>query len=447
MRRIVLAGALLLFVVGVAWGGWLDDAVKNAGENLGKRSVNDSASGIYDGAKGTGKDAVKGTGKPAGNQPVAVNPDGSGSAPASKPDAGKADAGASREAGQQSGGSERQGQGGSAGGGETAATGEVYSPRFDFVPGEKTLYFDDFSDTSPGDFPARWTIVAGGGQMEVVESQGRNWLKAISDGAKEMKNSVAFLRVDLKKKLPQKFTVEFDIPRSAHVSVSFSNSFWATGQPYLSIAPSEVNSWKTSNRGFPSSEKPIRHVSIAVSDTNLKAYFDGQRVLLDPDFRRADYEVRTVGIQFRPDQQSGTGSGKSREDLMFTNFRLAEGGKDYGKELVDIGRIVTHGITFDSRSDVLKPESGPTLRKILKLLQDNADLKFEIQGHTDSQGGDKVNGPLSERRANAVKTWLVGQGIEDSRLSTKGLGATKPIDSNETSEGRANNRRVEFVKF
>ena len=132
---------------------------------------------------------------------------------------------------------------------------------------------------------------------------------------------------------------------------------------------------------------------------------------------------------------------------MFTNLRLAEGGKDYRKELVSLGRIVTHGITFDTGSDVIKPDSGPTLRDILKILQEDGKLQFEVQGHTDDQGGAKVNEPLSQRRATAVKAWLVKQGVGEARLRVKGLAATKPIDSNETAEGRANNRRVEFVRL
>ncbi|HVP65640.1 MAG TPA: OmpA family protein [Anaeromyxobacteraceae bacterium] len=109
-------------------------------------------------------------------------------------------------------------------------------------------------------------------------------------------------------------------------------------------------------------------------------------------------------------------------------------------------RIVTHGILFDTGSDVIRPESGPSLRSILALLQADPALRFSIEGRTDDQGGPSANGPLSERRALAVKVWLVKQGVHERRLKTKGLGATKPIDSNDTAEGRANNRRVEFVK-
>jgi outer membrane protein OmpA-like peptidoglycan-associated protein len=86
------------------------------------------------------------------------------------------------------------------------------------------------------------------------------------------------------------------------------------------------------------------------------------------------------------------------------------------------------------------------LRSILALLKEDAALRFAIEGHTDDQGGPKVNGPLSERRAAAVKAWLVQEGVAADRLTSKGLGQSKPIDTNGTAEGRANNRRVEFVK-
>jgi outer membrane protein OmpA-like peptidoglycan-associated protein len=132
---------------------------------------------------------------------------------------------------------------------------------------------------------------------------------------------------------------------------------------------------------------------------------------------------------------------------MFTNFRLAEGGKDIKSALDTEGRIVTHGILFDTGKATLKPESLPTLRTILDLLNGAPALKFSIEGHTDNQGDRSINQPLSENRATAVKDWLVGKGIAADRLRTAGFGDSKSIESNSTAEGRAINRRVEFVKF
>ena len=135
------------------------------------------------------------------------------------------------------------------------------------------------------------------------------------------------------------------------------------------------------------------------------------------------------------------------DKVMYTNFRLAEGGKSIKSALDTDGKIVTHGILFDTGKDIIKPESLPTLKSILALLNDSPGLNFSIEGHTDNQGNRAVNQPLSEKRAAAVRTWLVDKGIAATRLRTVGFGDTRPIDSNTTPEGRANNRRVEFVKF
>jgi len=83
----------------------------------------------------------------------------------------------------------------------------------------------------------------------------------------------------------------------------------------------------------------------------------------------------------------------------------------------------------------------------VKLLQQNADLKLRVEGHTDSQGNGAANQALSEKRAQAVVAWLTGKGISASRLTAKGFGATKPVADNSTDDGRAKNRRVELVKM
>jgi outer membrane protein OmpA-like peptidoglycan-associated protein len=109
------------------------------------------------------------------------------------------------------------------------------------------------------------------------------------------------------------------------------------------------------------------------------------------------------------------------------------------------GRIVTRGILFDVGKATIKPQSMGVINEIVKMLKQDAKVKLSIEGHTDSDGDDKLNMTLSQQRADAVKKAIVDQGIESARLTTKGLGETKPVDSNSTPEGKANNRRVEFV--
>ena len=111
------------------------------------------------------------------------------------------------------------------------------------------------------------------------------------------------------------------------------------------------------------------------------------------------------------------------------------------------GRYVTHGILFDTDSDRLKPESAPVIQAIARGLETNPNLKLQIEGHTDSVGNAAHNLDLFKRRAEAVKTVLASQfKVDASRLTTAGLGASKPIDSNDTPQGRSQNRRVEFVR-
>jgi len=438
MRRKILAGALLLSMVGVAWGGWLDDAVKNVGEGIGRRAVDDAGSSAYEGAKGSAKDAVKGSGKPSGNQPVAENPDGSGSAPASKRTGAK--------------GATTDGDVGAAGDGSIEQAEAVYS-KYDFIPGDKVIFFDDFSDTDVGEFPRKWTLNGPGGKgsnaIEVAEYAGKRFLRSTPAGKDQSQHpSTQYIRLDRKGDLPEKFTVEFD----AHFSElgggypSLYGLFLLKGEDFQGwAAPGVV--WVSGKRctslntetQISRADNKVHHVAVSVNGTFVKAYVDNQRVVNDPD--GIPRPIKHVGIRI---ESSGS---QANDKVMFTNFRLAEGGKSIKSALDTDGKIVTHGILFDTGKDVIKPESLPTLKMILGLLEGDPALKFSIEGHTDNQGGKGINQPLSEKRAEAVKAWLVGKGIAADRLRSKGWGDTKPIDKNDSAEGRANNRRVEFVKF
>ena len=170
----------------------------------------------------------------------------------------------------------------------------------------------------------------------------------------------------------------------------------------------------------------------------LKVYLNDTRVANVPnaDFIHADrihfylYNFSQVGV-------------------LIDHIRVAEGGKIIlYDQLTANGRVATRGIYFDSGSDVIRPESTPTLKQIGQMLQEHADLKLMIEGHTDSQGEDEYNLTLSGKRAAAVKVYIVETyKIDEARLQTKGFGESNPCDSNGTPEGRQNNRRVELVKL
>jgi OOP family OmpA-OmpF porin len=109
------------------------------------------------------------------------------------------------------------------------------------------------------------------------------------------------------------------------------------------------------------------------------------------------------------------------------------------------GKVDLYGIYFDTDKATLKPESEGTLQQVLALLKSKPELRLQIAGHTDSQAGDDYNLDLSHRRAQTVAAWLVAKGIQAPRLQAKGLGETQPVADNDSSAGRALNRRVEIL--
>jgi len=106
--------------------------------------------------------------------------------------------------------------------------------------------------------------------------------------------------------------------------------------------------------------------------------------------------------------------------------------------------VILNNIFFETGSYVLLDRSVSELARLVDLLKNNPTLKIKISGHTDNQGDDKMNITLSENRAKAVVAFLIKAGISPARLSSAGYGKTMPIDTNETDEGRAKNRRTEF---
>ena len=130
------------------------------------------------------------------------------------------------------------------------------------------------------------------------------------------------------------------------------------------------------------------------------------------------------------------------------NLRLAVGAPDIRKKMLEQNKWVTHGILFDVNSDKIKPESYGTLKEMAGVLKEYPELKVKIVGHTDGDGNDATNLDLSKRRAASVKSALAKEfGINESRMETDGKGESEPIDKNDNPAGKANNRRVEFIKI
>ncbi|MBH83631.1 MAG: hypothetical protein CMP70_03030 [Flavobacteriales bacterium] len=133
------------------------------------------------------------------------------------------------------------------------------------------------------------------------------------------------------------------------------------------------------------------------------------------------------------------------------NFNLPEGSaynminKDIELKNIDIGsKIALRNVFFDTGKAEVKIDSYPELDRLIQLMKDVPSLKIELSGHTDNVGGDAANQKLSQRRAEAVRAYLVSRSVDGSRVTAMGYGAIRPLDTNDTKAGRANNRRTEF---
>jgi outer membrane protein OmpA-like peptidoglycan-associated protein len=298
---------------------------------------------------------------------------------------------------------------------------------YDFVPGERVIFADDFSADRVGNFPRRFEFKSG--NMEIVEWEGRRWLRG---------ESGEFL-INLPETLPERFTLEFELWGHGNaMQISFADTTSGRDRRV------EINAHSAYLRssvqgegslGLRTSETPVS-IRIAVDGDYLKLYANEKRALNVPNAKLGRSNRIYVYL-------NGWSADQPR---MIANVRVNAGGRELYDALSADGRVATQGILFDTGSDRIKPESTPTLQEIADMLTTHADLRITIEGHTDNVGNAATNRTLSEQRAAAVKTYLVGKGIDAPRIETAGLGDTKPAAPNTTPEGRQQNRRVELVR-
>ena len=311
--------------------------------------------------------------------------------------------------------------------------------KFDFVPGDQVLFEDNLQDEENGEFPSRWDLYRG--NIEVAEFGGENVIM-FRDGAPAI---IPYLENPQEDYLPEIFTLELDLyyPGDGRFEVILfdrknQKSGSPTGYTGLSIDDREMR-FATSASAYPTAnleEKRWIHVSIAYTKGKLKAYMDDTRLINIP---RIDFDPSGITLYTYH---------ASNENLFYVkNIRIAEGGVKYYDRVMEDGKIIVNGIRFDVGKSTLKPESMGAINEIFDLMRENADIKFSVEGHTDSQGDEAFNLKLSEERARTVMNTLVKMGISADRLSHKGWGETKPISNNASPEDMANNRRVEFVKM
>lgn len=343
---------------------------------------------------------------------------------------------------------------------------KAYS-KYDFVPGEKVVAYTDFSQDEIGDFPNHWNT-NGSGEIMTVAGKAGKWLST----AKEGYYIPMFIN-----SLPDNFTFEYDViylpsatykgPNTASLAfqlvsmdkkVSAFKEFELTRavfaiDPGLSdfyyesytkdptqTAGQLILKSSTTVDGLDKLHMHSYHVSVWRQKQRVRIYLDQNKVCDLPMVLNETEKYNT--IRFKTDMNN------AGCNWLITNLKLAVGAPDTRNKLMTEGKFSTTGILFDVNSANIKAESYGTLKQIAQVLQDNAAVKIKIVGHTDSDGDDAANLTLSKQRADAVKTSLSKEfAIDESRIQTDGKGETQPAVANTSAEGKAQNRRVEFIKL
>jgi OmpA-OmpF porin, OOP family len=343
--------------------------------------------------------------------------------------------------------------------------------KFDFVPGEKIIVMEDFSQDAIGDFPDKWNTNSTG-EIVTLSNQKGKWLKVMKEGV---------YHPEFITDLPDNFTLEFDIATNndfnyysygmcvnlakiaspkdftdwSHFRQNTNNGFRLILHPLDAGANKgdfryecyKDDKLELHNNGataqFHAPTKNICHVAIWRQKQRIRVYLNEEKIF---DLPRGMSIDKYNALIFSNGGLSG--SGKSEDWYALSNLRLAIGAANTRSKLITEGKFVTRGILFDSNSDNIKPESYGALKDIAAVLNENMDVKIKIIGHTDADGDDKANLDLSKRRAEAVKNTLAKDfGIAADRITTDGKGESQPTDANTTAAGKANNRRVEFIKL
>ncbi|MBT8263565.1 MAG: OmpA family protein [Bacteroidia bacterium] len=313
---------------------------------------------------------------------------------------------------------------------------ELVWSKYDFVPGDKVLFEDNLVGEENGEFPSRWDLVKG--TVENAEFGGENIIMFRGGNPK----IIPYLKNREQDYLPEVFTIEFDL--YVNNVNSFEVFFYDAKNQRKSAEhrslTASYNGLRLYNIGsyIPdkgSIENKWAHIAVAYTRGKFKAYINETRLINIP---RLEFEPTGITLSAY--------SATDQYKFYIKNFRLAEGGVKYYDQVLQDGKIVATGIRFDTGKATLKPESMGVINEIVKLMQKYPEIKFSVEGHTDSDGDDASNLKLSDDRATTVANTLVKLGISEERLSTKGFGESVPIDTNQSPEGKANNRRVEFVK-
>jgi len=337
----------------------------------------------------------------------------------------------------------------------------------DFKRGSVILFQDDVTAETVGEFPSKWDMFQG-----TVETKTLGGVKAINltDNAQVqplIKEKGAYL--------PEEFTIEYDfyywptdnVPGNDGIGLNDMKMILAVtkdrseypgegadGGDYTAFVLnhavcsfSEHSYYFNGNKNGSfvySFKKGWNHVALSFNKRALKVYFNDKRVVNLPRVNQPTWMCFQVPYEYK-------------NMTFIRNVVIAKGAVELydrneqsmtaiEKAIAETGKFVTNNILFETGKATLKSESMTEIERVAAYMKKNPRARFEVQGHTDNQGSDKINDPLSQQRAEAVVKALANLGVDDFNLKAVGKGSHEPVADNKTEAGRAKNRRVEFIK-
>ena len=343
--------------------------------------------------------------------------------------------------------------------------------KYDFIPGEKILFAEDFAQEAIAELPTGWNT-NGSGEVVTLENFTGKWLR--------LHNPFVYLTSN-SKELTENYTAEFDVilqlKNNGWMYPTLSGGFFASnGEPgtdniflkeynkyaaaMATIYPEEnggsralVETFTDAKTYFKSEPKmyselekyygrPV-HIAIQVQKQRFRMWINESKIFDVPKGVDTAYQMNQVFFKV-----GQTNYKEEQYGVYISNIKVATGLPDTRHKLLEEGKFSTTGILFDLNSAVIKPESYGVVKEIATVLKENPSIKIKIIGHTSSDGDDKANLELSKKRASAVKDLLVSNySIDAAGIETEGKGETQPVADNKTKEGKAQNRRVEFIKL
>ena len=343
--------------------------------------------------------------------------------------------------------------------------------KYDFIPGEQILYYDNFEGEALAELPTNWNT-SGTGEVTTLDKYPGNWLR--------LHKPFTYLSSN-QKEFGENYTIEFDVilqlknngwmyPElyfglfASKDEPNSGNNFLKDQQKYASVVttimPAEyksskvrVNSYFESrahftgdNKAFESLEKfygkPV-HIAIQVQKERLRMWINEEKLFDAPKGVPVGAIMNQIYFEV-----GHTNYNEEQYAIYVSNIKAATGKPDARHKLIEEGKFSTTGILFDFQSAVIKPESYAVVKDIANVLKENASIRVKVIGHTSSDGDDKANMELSVKRAAAVKELLISEfGLDAARFESEGKGETQPVADNKSKEGKVLNRRVEFIKL